>query len=250
MFRRSSPRALISTRHTLSFPSSAASISAGTSGDSSLVRYTVALMAITSGSIAEPAHERLERPLERLVRLLDEEVGARDLREHVAGVRGGREAGRGTIGTQGSSFSSGRSRAAIWLDSRTGRAARDRVDLVVADAEAGLEAFDHRLRGRRGDLEADGVAEAAAAQLELDRLEQVVGLVGDLEVGVTGDAEDSALGDLHLREEPGKEVRDHALEGYEQAALSHLDEARHPLRDLHAREALFARLGVDTKTAG
>ena len=52
MFRRSSPRALISTRHTLCFPSSTASISAGTTGDSSLVRYTVALMAITSGSIA------------------------------------------------------------------------------------------------------------------------------------------------------------------------------------------------------
>ncbi len=123
--------------------------------------------------------------------------------------------------------------------------ARDRVDLVVPDSEAGLEAFHHRLRGRRGDLDAHSVAEAAAAQLELDRLEQVVCLVGDLEVGVTGHAEDGALGDLHLREEPGEEVRDHALEGYEQAALSHLDEARHPLRDLHAREALFARLGVD-----
>ena len=38
MFRRSSPRALISTRHTVCFPFSCASISAGTSGDSSLVR--------------------------------------------------------------------------------------------------------------------------------------------------------------------------------------------------------------------
>ena len=42
-------------------------------------------------------------------------------------------------------------------------------------------------------------------------------------------------------------MRDHALEGHEQAALAHLDEARHPLRDLDAREALLARLGVDNE---
>ena len=52
MFRRSSPRALISTRHTVCLPFSDASISAGTSGDSSLVRYTVDFSAITSGSCA------------------------------------------------------------------------------------------------------------------------------------------------------------------------------------------------------
>ena len=40
-------------------------------------------------------------------------------------------------------------------------------------------------------------------------------------------------------------MRDHALEGHEQAALAHLDEARHALRDLHAREPLLAGLGVD-----
>ena len=52
MFRRSSKRALSSTRQTLCFPFSAASTSAGTSGVSSLVRYTVAFRAITSGSLA------------------------------------------------------------------------------------------------------------------------------------------------------------------------------------------------------
>ena len=40
------------------------------------------------------------------------------------------------------------------------------------------------------DLDAHDLAEAAAAQLVLDRLQQVVGLVGDREVGVAGDAED------------------------------------------------------------
>ena len=52
MLRRSSPRAFSSTRHTVCLPFSAASISAGTSGDSSLVRYTVDLSAMTSGSFA------------------------------------------------------------------------------------------------------------------------------------------------------------------------------------------------------
>ena len=42
------------------------------------------------------------------------------------------------------------------------------------------------------DLDADDVAEAPPPQLELHGLEQVVRLVGDLEVGVAGDAEDRA----------------------------------------------------------
>ena len=108
---------------------------------------------------------------------------------------------------------------------RSARSSRpvDRVDLLVADAEAGFEPVDASpSRHRRGDLDAHDVAEAAPAQLELDRLEQVVGLVRDLEVGVARDAEDGALGDLHLREEPVEEVRDHVLERDEQAALADL----------------------------
>jgi hypothetical protein len=52
MFRRSSKRAFSSTRQTLCLPSSDASISAGTSGDSSLVRYTVVFSPMTAGSFA------------------------------------------------------------------------------------------------------------------------------------------------------------------------------------------------------
>ena len=69
-----------------------------------------------------------------------------------------------------------------------------------------MQPLEHARRHRAGDLEPDRVAEAAPVQLELDRLEQVVGLVGDLEVGVARDAEDAALGDLHLREQPVEEV--------------------------------------------
>ena len=52
MFARSSKRALSSTRQTACLPRSAARISAGTSGESSLVRYTVCLIASTFGSAA------------------------------------------------------------------------------------------------------------------------------------------------------------------------------------------------------
>ena len=51
------------------------------------------------------------------------------------------------------------------------------------------------------DLEADHLAEAAAAHLLLDGLEQVVGLVGDVVVGVAGDPEERVVDDLHPREE-------------------------------------------------
>ena len=39
----------------------------------------------------------------------------------------------------------------------------------------------------------DGVPEATTSKLELDRLEQVVRLIRDFEVGITGDAEPGAL---------------------------------------------------------
>ena len=50
MFRRSSKRAFSSTRQTACLPFSAASISDGTSAESSEVRYTVILIASTFGS--------------------------------------------------------------------------------------------------------------------------------------------------------------------------------------------------------
>ena len=50
MFALSSNRAFSSTMHTACLPRSAASISPGTRGESELVRYTVCLIASTSGS--------------------------------------------------------------------------------------------------------------------------------------------------------------------------------------------------------
>ena len=77
-----------------------------------------------------------------------------------------------------------------------------RLDQLVA--QAGLHL--------RGDLEPDDLAEAAAADLLLDRQQEVVGLVGDVVVGVARDPEERVVDDLHPREEVIEIGRDHVLE--------------------------------------
>ena len=123
--------------------------------------------------------------------------------------------------------------------------ALDPVDLRLVGTEAALEPSDH-VRGRgRTHLDADDVAEAPPAELGLDRLEQVVGIVRDLEVRVAGDAEDGALDDGDAREERGKEMRDDLLERDVQPAPVHLEEARETFGDLDACEPLLAQLCID-----
>ena len=112
------------------------------------------------------------------------------------------------------------------------------------DAEPLLEPREHRRRDRARDLEADDGAEPALAQLALDRLEQVVGVVGDLGVAVAGETERDALDHLHLGEEPREEVRDRRLERDLQATLADREEAGEPSGHLDPCEALLARLGV------
>ena len=187
--------------------------------------------------------EGLEAGRERLVRLVDEEVAAADLGEEVArlldvGEPGGSRAGRGLV----------LQLRAVEVDElvEVGEVehAVHLVDLLVGCAEPLLQPLEHRARGRAGDLEPHDVAEAAAAQLVLDRLEQVVRLVRDLEVGVAGDAEHRALHDLHAGEEPVEEVGDHALERQQPAVRAGREEPRQSFRHLHAGEALLAALRV------
>ena len=118
------------------------------------------------------------------------------------------------------------------------------VDLRLVRLEPALEPSDH-LGGRgRAHLDPDDVTEATAAKLALHGLEEVGGVVGDLEVGVARHPEDRALDDLDAGEERGQEVGDDLLERDVQAAAAEVEEAREPLGDLHAREALLARLGI------
>ena len=125
--------------------------------------------------------------------------------------------------------------------------ALDLVDLVRLHAEPRHEPVAHRPRGGARELEADDVAHPALPELDLDGLEQVVGVVRDLEVGVARHAEERALGDLHPGEEHRQEVRDHGLERHE--LLAGRDEAVEALRHLDAREALLVGLGVERDDA-
>ena len=125
--------------------------------------------------------------------------------------------------------------------------ALDLVHLVLRHLEAGDQPGAHRARRGGRHLEPNGVAEAPAAELRLDGLEQVVGVVGELEVGVARDPEDGALGDVHAGEQHGQEVADHGLERHEPLADGH--EPVETLRDLDPREPLLARRRVDREHA-
>ena len=114
----------------------------------------------------------------------------------------------------------------------------DVVDLDLVDAEPLDQPGAQRRLHARADLEPDDLAEAPAAQLVLDRLQQVVGLVGDLEVGVAGDPEEVVAEDVHAREQRVEVRGDDVLER-DEGVLGDLDEARqHLLGHLDAGERL------------
>ena len=89
------------------------------------------------------------------------------------------------------------------------------VDVRVLDLEGGDQLVAQAWVHAVVDLDADDLAEAPAAKLGLDRLEQVVGLVRHLEVSVARDAEDAAIDDLHAREQGVEVVRDDLFERHE-----------------------------------
>jgi hypothetical protein len=84
------------------------------------------------------------------------------------------------------------------------------------------------------------------AELVLHRLQQVVGLVGDVEVGVAGDLEVPVVEHLGAGEERIQVRGDHVLERDERAvALADREEAPEQLlRHLHAGDDLVAAVGV------
>ena len=120
----------------------------------------------------------------------------------------------------------------------------DLVHLVVAERERRLQPLEHRARHRASDLDADDVPEAAAAELELDRLQQVVGLVRQLEVGIARDPEGGPLDDLHARKEQRQEVRDCVLHRHEAPTVAESKEARQHLGHLDPREPLLRALRI------
>ena len=98
------------------------------------------------------------------------------------------------------------------------------VDLVLLDPERRHQLVAEPFVHVGLDLESDDLAEAAPAQLLLDRLQQVVGLVGDVVVGVAGDPEQRVVDDLHPREQRSEVGGDQIVERNERVL---------PVSDLH-----------------
>ena len=92
------------------------------------------------------------------------------------------------------------------------------------------------------DLEAHGPAEPAAAQLHLDRGQQVVGLLLlEGQVGVAGDPERRGARPTSMPGNSGVEVGgDHLLERHEALAVGHDHEAGQQRRHLDPGEAALA----------
>ena len=87
------------------------------------------------------------------------------------------------------------------------------VDVGVAELELTAEELEHLVAHLPVDLEPDDAPELRTpAQDELHRLEEVLGVVGQLEVGVTRDSEGVVGDGLHTWEEAVEVRRDHLLE--------------------------------------
>ena len=122
--------------------------------------------------------------------------------------------------------------------------ARGRIHLEVGHGQALLEPGEHGVARTRRHLEPHHVAEPPAAQLGLDRFEQIVGLVTQLEVRVAGHPEVRVLEHLHPGEEPRQEVGDHLFLRDQARLRPDGDKPREPLGHLHPRRALLTVLGV------
>ena len=223
MFARSSKRALSSTRQTACLPRSAARISAGTSGESSRRAVHGLLDREHVGVVDRLLDEALDRG-----RRTSRRGGGRGCRRlriaaSTSGCSSSSACRRGWVtGVHGGSRSSAKPGSFDDLPQvvrgRAGRRRRRRRRASTSSARVSLLA--HRRAHAGADLDAHDLAEAPAAQLVLDRLQQVVGLVGDREVGVAGDAEDVVVEDLHAREQRVEVRRDEVLERHERVGPS------------------------------
>ena len=79
--------------------------------------------------------------------------------------------------------------------------ALDVVDLDLVDVEPIDQPAAERRIHAGADLEPHDLAEAPAPEFVLDGLEEIVGLVGDLEVGIASDPEQVVADDFHAREQ-------------------------------------------------
>ena len=152
--------------------------------------------------------------------------------------------GRRVTGRQGRSLNSG----TVHRREPEQRVETDRrpsaVDLVGRDLQLARQDIENAGRSVMADLEPHDLAEAALRELELDSLEQVVGIVREREVSIARHAKDGQRLDRpadHVVEE----VNDQVLDQDTRASRADADEPGHAVGDVDADETPLARGGVD-----
>ena len=189
------------------------------------------------GILRRLAHEPRHAGLERVVRVVHQDVAAADLVEDAHLVAAIQQA-RGLTRLPRRVLQVGAVDAHHLPQAREVKQCRDRIDVRILDAETRLDLLEQRLAAACLHLKAHRAAEAAATELALHRVQQVVGLVADAEVGVARDAEEHAAADLHAREEVVEVGRDDLLHRHQGISRAH--QPGNHLRHLDAREPRLA----------
>ena len=115
------------------------------------------------------------------------------------------------------------------------------VEVVFAELQFLFEKTHDAIVGPRTDLEPHHAGKAPLAQLLLNLLEQVLGvLVVTLGFGVAGDAERQNLENFHARKQVVEIVGDDVLQRDEAAGRAETEELSAELGHFHAREERFA----------
>ncbi len=191
--------------------------------------------------------EALDRAGEGVVGVVDEQVALADRREHVDRLlvfalqarprhrRPGRVAQLGVAGNVGDVVEVAEVDQAV-----------DVVDLAVFQPQGADQLLAQLRVHPGGDLQPHDLAEAAAADLVLDRLQEVVGLVGNGEIGVAGDPEVAVVDHLGAGEEQVEVGGDRLLQRHEGLAVlaERQEAAEQLLRHLDPGDDLGPALGI------
>ena len=125
--------------------------------------------------------EALDRAHERVVRVVEQDVALAHRGQHVGllVLVGLQPRLRDRRATAGRAARRARGSSTIVPEVVEVQQAVDLEDVLGLDLERARDLLEHRLAHAGADLDAHGLAEAPRAQLLLDGLQQVVGLVGD-----------------------------------------------------------------------
>ena len=190
-------------------------------------------------------HEGLDRGGERVVRVVHQHVALAQQGEELGRIVGDLGQPRGCHRCPGLAVQVGTVEGVDAPQPAQVQGARHAEDAVGPDLELGGQQLGQVLTHVCLDLEPEGLAEAASAQLHLNGDQQIVRLVLlEHEVGVAGHPEGVVVADGHAREQRVQVGGDDLLERDEALAVGHHHEAGQRRGHLDTGDAAFARRRV------